>query len=183
MLVFAGENPGMRLFDPSTGEPSTVAFWWRSTWSIAGAGAVVIVWSRAAREPNAVWTNDRRLAGWLNGTLTCRFPEFESIDLAHLGVRDASFRGRIEGSSAEVSWGDGRHHYQLGWGDVLDRRISHIEDFASTGLTLRNVFMPTRTAWLTRDGVRLGGAPDVEAGSRPTSTAFLAVCETWERPG
>jgi hypothetical protein len=175
-VVLTGANPGVLLRD--AGAVTAFASVWQVDWSERGAGRAIVLW-HAGRV--RLLGPDPLLAGWLADTFVRHFGEVDGLPWQP---------GPVERADVELDLDLGRGmvakaaDVTVEVEDVLDRR-----PFATNGLTLggvdyalANVYAPCRTARITVGGAAVPGAPDVDE-AEPSSTAFLAVTESWTRTG
>jgi hypothetical protein len=173
-VVLTGANPGVLLRD--AGAVTAFASVWQVDWSERGAGRAIVLWHG---DRVRLLGPDPALAEWLAHTFVRHFGEVDGLPWEPAPAERAEVdldldlgRGLVA-KAADVT---------VEVADVLDRR-----PFAMSGLTLggvdyalANVYAPCRTARITVGGAMVPGEPEVdEAG--PSSTAFLAVTESWTR--
>jgi hypothetical protein len=175
-VVLTGANPGVLLRDD--GDVTAFASMWQVDWSERGPGRAIVLW-HAGRV--RLLGRDPALAEWLAETFVRHFGEVEGLPWDPVPAERADVQldldlGRgLVAKAADVT---------VEISDVLDRR-----PFAATGLTLgeveyalSNVYAPCRTARITVAGTPVPGSPHVEEATS-SSTAFLAVSESWTRTG
>jgi hypothetical protein len=175
-VVLTGANPGVLLRD--AGAVTAFASVWQVDWSERGAGRAIVLW-HAGRV--RLLGPDLELAEWLADTFVRHFGEVDGLPWEPAPAEctevdlDLDLGRGLVAKAADVT---------VEVADVLDRR-----PFAMSALTLggvdyalANVYAPCRTARITVGGAAVPGTPEVDA-SEPSSTAFLAVCESWTRTG
>ncbi|HEY6745618.1 MAG TPA: hypothetical protein VI357_07855 [Mycobacteriales bacterium] len=173
-VMLTGANPGVLLRDG--GAVTAFASVWQVDWSEHGTGPAIVLWHGGRVR---LLGPDPALAEWLADTFVRHFGEVDGLPW-HAGPAE---RTEVDldldlGRGLVAKAGDVTVEIE----GVLDRR-----PFAMDGLTLggvdyalSNVYAPCRTARITAAGSPVPGAPEVdEAG--PSSTAFLAVVESWTR--
>jgi hypothetical protein len=175
-MVLTGANPGVLL--RSGGTVTAFASVWQVDWSERGAGRAVVLW-HAGRV--RLLGPDPELARWLADTFVRHFgevdglpwepaePERTEVDLdLDLG------RGMVAKAGDVTVELDG----------VLDRRVFAMDGLTLGGVTyaLSNVYAPCRTARVTVAGEAVPGEVAITEDG-PSSTAFLAVNESWVRSG
>lgn len=173
-VMLTGANPGVLLRDG--GAVTAFASVWQVDWSEHGTGPAIVLWHDGRVR---LLGPDPALAEWLADTFVRHFGEVDGLPWQ---------RGPAERAEVELDLDLGRGLVAKA-GDVtveiegvLDRR-----PFAMDGLTLggveyalSNVYAPCRTARITVAGTVVPGAPEVSE-AEPSSTAFLAVAESWTR--
>lgn len=175
-VVLTGANPGVLLRD--AGAVTAFASVWQVDWSERGAGRAVVLW-HAGRV--RLLGPDPELAGWLAETFVRHFGEVDGLPwqpgpVERVDVElDLDLGRGVVAKAADVT---------VEVEDVLDRRPFAMEGLTLGGVdyALANVYAPCRTARITVGGAAVPGAPDVDE-AEPSSTAFLAVTESWTRTG
>ena len=172
-IVLVGANPGVLL--RAGGEVTAFASVWQVDWSERGTGSAVVLW-HAGRV--RLLGPDATLSSWLADTFVRHFGE----------VAGLSWEPTVEEAAVDLDFGLDRGltakaaDVAVEASGVLDRRV-----FTADGLTLggmryalTNVYAPCRDARITVGGTPVPGSPEVdESGDRPSSSAFLAVAESW----
>ncbi len=172
-IVLVGANPGVLL--RAGGEVTAFASVWQVDWSERGAGPAVVLW-HAGRV--RLLGPDSALAEWLADTFVQHFGEVADLPWAPTVEKvpvevDLDLERGLTAKAADVT---------VEISGVLDRRVFAAGDLTLGGVryALSNVYAPCRDARITVDGTPVPGAPEIEAG-RPSSSAFLAVAESWTR--
>jgi len=193
-VLFTGENPGITLYRPDSDAVVAKVSYWRCVYSEFGAGNVMLIWVDPD-EPvldgmphRMLLTDNLPLAYFAWDTFTRYFPEFEGYDLSDVKPRNARFSAESDARwFMRVTANTGDAMFEAAWWDIL-------------GYTLR-----TRNAWIlggrlmdlttvigpcASGAFRINSRPvagEVRADrlkSPPSSSAFLALSETWtERAG
>lgn len=177
-IVLVGANPGVLLRDG--GEVTAFASVWQVDWSARGPGRAVVLWHDGRVR---LLGPDPALAEWLAETFVQHFGE----------VAGLPWSTTVEEAPAEVDL-DLDRGLTAKAGDVtveisgvLDRRVFAAADLTLGGVryALSNVYAPCRDARITVAGHPVSGAPEATDGSgdEPSSSAFLAVAESWTRLG
>lgn len=173
-MVLTGANPGVLL--RSAGTVTAFASVWQVDWSARGAGRAVVLWHDGRVR---LLGPDPDLAEWLTDTFVRHFGEVDGLPWAP---------GPVERTEVELDLDLGRGMVARA-GDVtveldgvLDRRVFAMDGLQLGGVTyaLSNVYAPCRTARVTVAGAVVPGEPEVDPDG-PSSTAFLAVNESWTR--
>lgn len=175
--IVIGANPGLVLYD---GDRLTAyAATWQVDWSPHGAGNVLILWHE---ETVHVYGADPRLARWLEREFVRHFPEADGLvwpePIVHkVPVRvDLDMASGLRARAADV---------EVTMSDVLDRRVFATDEFPLGGgveHSLSLVLGPCGHGTIRTGGRAVDGQPRVGgSAARPTSTAYLAVAEVWQR--
>ena len=174
-IVLVGANPGVLL--RSDGEVTAFASVWQVDWSERGSGPAVVLW-HAGRV--RLLGPDPALAGWLADTFVRHFGEVAGLpwevtaEEAAVEI-DLDLDHGLTAKAADVT---------VEIAGVLDRRVFAADDLTFDGVryALSNVYVPCRDARVTVGGSPVPGSPEVdESAERPSSSAFLAVAESWTR--
>jgi hypothetical protein len=175
-LVFIGANPGALLWDGS--QAKAYASVWQVDWSPEGSGGVVVF----CRDGELRVLCDTPLLGrWVFDTFAAHFeelahferPERPTVERAPVKI-DIDLTAGLSASAGDVS---------VHITGVLDRR-SYTENGLKLGgdsFSVRNVYIPCRSARIEAGGKVVGGAPRVQDRAPVGSSAYLAVAETWIR--
>lgn len=175
-VVLTGANPGVLLRE--AGAVTAFASVWQVDWSERGAGRAIVLWHGGRVR---LLGPDPALAEWLAEVFVRHFGEVDGLPWKPASPErtdvelDLDLGRGLVATAADVT---------VEVRDVLDRR-----PFAMPALTLggveyalSNVYAPCRTAGITVAGSVVPGVPEVDE-SGPSSTAFLAVAESWTRTG
>jgi hypothetical protein len=174
-LVLVGANPGVLLRDDG-GERTAFASVWQVDWSEHGAGPAIVLW-HAGRV--RLLGPDPALAQWLADTFVRHFGEVEGLPWAPAAAERADVTLELDlargltATAADVT---------VELAGVFDRRLFAMDGLEVGGVTygLSNVYAPCRDGRVTVGGTPVPGAPAVAGDS---SSAFLAVAESWTRQG
>lgn len=175
--IVVGANPGLVLYD---GDRLTAyAATWQVDWSPYGAGNVLALWRD---ETVHVYGSNLPLARWLEREFVRHFPEADGLvwpepQLHRVPVWvDLDLASGMRAHAADV-------HVTLG--DVLDRRAFATDAFPLGGgveHSLSLVLGPCGEGALRVGGRAVDGRPRISGtAGRPSSTAYLAVAEVWQR--
>jgi hypothetical protein len=177
-----GENQYMRLHTEANGPMTTRGSHWRVLISPSGPGHVLLLRSDVTNHERRIYADNIALVRWLQQEI---LNTGEFADQA-LPVLEAVFSRT----------GDSRSF----WTEIIDTTTEHLtltwydfgEPFVITvpvgsvpdrPLGWSSVFVPARRAQLTLNGRVAMGQPFPEPrGNRMSSTAGLALSETWLRP-
>lgn len=172
-MVLTGANPGVLM--KHGGVTTAFASVWQVDWSVRGSGRAVVLWHDGRVR---LLGPDPALSEWLADTFVRHFGEVEglpwtaSTERADVGLTLDLGTGMVAKAADVTVELDG----------VLDRRTFAMDGLSIGGVSyaLCNVYAPCRTARITVAGTPVPGAPDVdETAQPPSSTAFLAVNESW----
>ena len=173
-LVLTGANPGVLL--KSAGETTAFASVWQVDWSERGAGRAVVLWHDGRVR---LLGPDPALAQWLADTFVRHFGEVDGLPWEPSAPERTDVELDLDlGRGMVAKAGD----VTVELDGVLDRRVFAMDGLDVGGVTyaLSNVYAPCRSARVTVGGVPVPGAPEVDPAG-PSSTAFLAVAESWTR--
>ena len=175
-IVLVGANPGVLL--RAGGEVTAFASVWQVDWSERGSGPAVVLWHAGRvrllgpEPPLAEWLADTFVRHFGEGTGLPWEPTVEQVPVGLELDLDRGLTAKAGDVTVEIS-------------GVLDRRVFAADDLTLGGVryALSNVYAPCREARITVDGTPVPGAPEVTDGAtdRPSSSAFLAVAESWTR--
>lgn len=173
-IVLTGANPGVLL--KSAGETTAFASVWQVDWSARGAGRAVVLW-HAGRV--RLLGPDPELAGWLAEAFVRHFGEVDGLPWEPAAPEPVEVELDLDlGRGMVATAGD----VTVELDGVLDRRVFAMDGLSVGGVpyALSNVYAPCRTARITVAGTVVPGEPEVDLDG-PSSTAFLAVNESWTR--
>jgi hypothetical protein len=188
-VIFTGENPGLSLHRPGSGELVAAASYWRCTYSAHGEGNALILWlDRAAAGVGdgtlaAIYADNAAMARSINDTLNQHFGDFQNKGFASVQPEAARFfqesdsrrYHRVVAHAAE-------HSIELVWRDVRDYQQMIVSEMAVGGRSfeLATVICPCAEGAITIDGKPVQGEVRLtERDGRPQSSAFLAFGESW----
>ena len=174
-IVLVGSNPGVLL--RAGGEVTAFASVWQVDWSERGTGPAVVLWYAGRVR---LLGPDPVLSGWLADTFVRHFGEVAGLPwepvVEETGVElDLDLGRGLTAKAGDVT---------VEVAGVLDRRVFTADDLTlgSVRYALTNVYAPCRDARVTVGGVAVPGRHELdESADRPSSSAFLAVAESWTR--
>lgn len=188
-VIFTGENPGLSLFRPGTGELVAAASYWRCTYSAHGEGNALIFWLDRAGAGvgegtlTAIYADNAAMARFVTDTLNQHFGDFQDKGFPSVTPEPARFFQESDSRSyhrvvahAEV------HRIELVWRDVRDYQqvIGTDMQLGGRSFELATVICPCAEATITYDGAPVPGEVRLsERDGRPQSSAFLAFAESW----
>jgi hypothetical protein len=177
-----GENQYMRLHTEANGPMTTRCSHWRVLISPNGPGHVVFLRSDVTNNERRIYTDNIALVRWLQQEIL-NTGEFADQTMP---VLDAVFSRSGDSRSFWTETIDtATERLTLTWYDfgepfVISVPIGSVPD---RPLGWSSVFVPARRAQLTLNGRVAIGQPFPEPrGDRMSSTAGLALSETWLRP-
>jgi hypothetical protein len=177
-----GENQYMRLHDEENGPMTTRASHWRILLSPVGPGHVLFLRSDVTADTIRIYADNIALARWLQQEILSA-GEFSDQTLPVIGAvfsRSGDTRAFwtevVETAEEDIAltW------YDFGEAFVIGVPVGSIPE---RPLGWTSVFVPARRVQLTLNGRVASGRPFPELrGDRMSSTAGLALSETWLRP-
>jgi hypothetical protein len=181
-VCLTGENQYMRLHTEASGPMTTRCSHWRVLLSPAGAGHTLFLRSDVTDNAIRIYADNIALVRWLQqGILTSG--EFADQTLP---VVQATF---ARSGDMRTFWTEhidtDAEHLVLTWYDFGEPFIISVPvgSVPERPLGWSSVFVPARRAQLTLNGRVAKGRPFPEPrGDRMSSTAGLALSETWVRP-
>jgi hypothetical protein len=177
-----GENQYMRLHTEANGPMNTRASHWRVILSPGGPGHVLFLRSDVTNNTRRIYTDNIALVRWLQQEIVTS-GEFADQDLP---IIDATFSRSGDSRSFWTEAVDSdADHVSLTWYDFGEPFVITVPvgSMADRPLGWSSVFVPARRAQLTLNGMVAAGRPFPEPrGERMSSTAGLALSETWLRP-
>ncbi|MFQ6029772.1 MAG: hypothetical protein ACE5Q6_20020 [Dehalococcoidia bacterium] len=178
-----GENNYMRLHSEENGPETTRASHWRVLVSPGGPGHVLFLKSEITDDQVRIYSDNIAMTRWLQdeilGAGDFKDPDLPVISAAFSRTGDASrfWTELIESDQEKVS---------MTWYDFGEPFVTGVAAGSNPERPLgwSSVFVPARRAQLTlHDRVATGKAfPEERADGSHSSTAGLALSETWVRP-
>ena len=179
---FTGENQYMRLHEAAEGPMTTRCGHWRALFSPAGPGHVLFLRSDVTDHHVRIYTDNPDLARWLQQEIVTT-GEFADQSVPITASRFARM-GDTTSFWTETVETDGEH--------LMLSSYAFTEPFVITvpvgsdpnrPLGWSSVFVPAQRAQLSVNGRVAVGRPFPEPrGNHMSSTAGLALSETWLRP-
>jgi hypothetical protein len=177
-----GENQYMRLHTVENGPMTTRASHWRILFSPAGPGHVLFLRSEVTDDQIRIYADNIALARWLQQEILTS-GEFSDQTIA---VIDAAF---TRSGDTRAFWTETvetlEEDISLTWFDFTEPFVISVPvgSVPERPLGWSSVFVPARRVQLTLNGRVASGHPFPEPrGDRMSSTAGLALSETWLRP-
>ena len=179
-----GENSFIRLSRQDGALQTTRTSHWRVLLSPGGQGHVLFMKSDVANDEVRVYSDNIALARWLQEEIeSFLFPEFADQTLP---VVDAVFSRSGDGRSFWTeSVESDEDSIALTWFDFLEPYMLVVPagSVSTRPHGVYSCFIPARKAQLTVNGMVAQGEVSQEmCGDKPSSSACLALSETWVRP-
>ncbi len=182
-VLMTGENSFIRLSHDGGRSLSDRLSHWRVLWCPAGAGHALFVQSELTDGRVVLYSDNAAVARWLQATIeTLLFPAFADPALP---VVPAVFEraGDPHATATElVEAADGE--WRLTWSDFVEPFVLTMPPgFNDRPLGVFSTFFPARSAQVAFGDRVATGRPWPELrGDRPSSSACLALSETWVAP-
>lgn len=177
-----GENQYMRLHTEAHGPMTTRCSHWRILLSPSGSGHVLFLRSDVTDDERRIYTDNIALARWLQQEILAA-GEFSDQTIP---VINAVFS---RSGDSRLFWTEtietAAEHLALTWYDFGEPFVISVPagSVPDRPLGWSSVFVPARRAQLTLNDRVATGRPFPEPrGDRMSSTAGLALSETWVRP-
>ena len=178
-ILLTGENNYMRLHDVEDGPMTTRASHWRVLLSPGGPGHVLFLRSDVTGDEKRIYSDNIAMTRWLQEEIS-NTGEFADLTIP---VIDAVFS---RSGDTTYFWTE---HIDTDEEGITMTWFDFGESFGigvppgERPLGWTSVFVPARQAQLTLNGVVASGRPFPEPrDQRLSSTAGLALSETWVRP-
>ena len=177
-----GENQYMRLHETDGGPMTTRCGHWRVLFFPAGPGHVLFLRSDVTDEQVRIYADNPELVRWLqqeivtSGEFSGQTIEITAARFARMGDTQSFWTETVETAS---------EHIMLTWRDFTEPFVILVPVGSDPNRPLgwSSVFVPAQSAQLTLNGRVAVGRPFPEPrGDRLSSTAGLALSETWLRP-
>jgi hypothetical protein len=181
-VCLTGENQYMRLHTEENGPLTTRASHWRVLFSPAGPGHALFLRSDVTDNGIRIYADNIALARWLQQEIltTGEFADQSlpvvQADFSRIGDTRSFWTELVDAVEERLSltW------YDFGETFVISVPVGSV---AERPLGWSSVFVPARRVQLTLNGRAALGRPFPEQrGERLSSTAGLALSETWLRP-
>jgi hypothetical protein len=181
-IRLTGENQYMRLHTTAGGPMTTRCSHWRILLSPAGPGHVLFLRSDVTNDERCIYADNIALARWLQEEIlhTGEFAD-QTLPVIHAvfsrsGNIRSTWTERLDTATERLAltWYDFGEPFGISVpaGSMPERPLGW-----------SSVFVPARRAQITLNGeVATGQAFPEQRGDRMSSTAGLALSETWVRP-
>ncbi|MCH8279667.1 MAG: hypothetical protein J4O03_07645 [Chloroflexi bacterium] len=177
-----GENNYMRLHEEENGPMTTRASHWRVLFSPGGPGHVLFLRSDLTGDEPRIYSDNIALVRWMQGEITT------SGEFADQGIPVINAVFTRSGDTA-FFWTENidtdEEAISMTWFDFGEPFVIGVPVGSNPDRPLgwNSVFIPARKAQLMMNGtVAVGRAFPEQRGDRTSSTAGLALSETWVRP-
>ncbi len=179
---FTGENQYMRLHEEADGPMTTRVGHWRTLFSPVGPGHVLFLRSDVTDNRVRISADNPDLARWLQqeivntGEFSDQSLPITAARFSRLGDTTSFWTETVETDS---------EHLMLSWYEFTEPFVITVPvgSDANRHLGWSGVFFPAQRAQLTLNGRVAVGRPFPEPrGNHMSSTAGLALSETWLRP-
>jgi len=192
-VEWSGENPGMYLKDSPDGPFVTLISFFRVVLSPHGRGHAAFLFldphgsGKTPGKPNLCVTDNEPLAGYLARKFVALFAPFRGVaaldncrfetgtDFVASGDAQTTYTERFRGPSGDVS---------LTWAPLTDTFLVEFpKERSATGEhEMFSVFVTASDVQVSIHGRGVAGRPvPRDMAGKTTSTAFLAMSETWVR--
>jgi hypothetical protein len=192
-VEWSGENPGMYLKEAAEGPFVTLISFFRVVLSPHGRGHAAFLFldphgsGKTRGKPNLCVTDNEPLAGYLKDHFLSKFGPFRDVP--------ALDNCRFESGTQFVASGDARTTYteqfrgpsgevSLTWAPLTDTFLVELpKERSATGQhEMFSVFVTASDVRVSVHGEGVAGRPiPRDMAGKTTSTAFLALSETWVR--
>jgi hypothetical protein len=181
-IQLTGENQYMRLHTEAQGPMTTRASHWRILLSPSGPGHVLFLRSDVTENERRIYTDNIAMTRWLQEKILAA-GEFsdQTIPVTHAVFSRSGNSQSFWTETVDTL----TEHLALTWYDFGEAFIIGVTpgSVPERPLGWSSVFVPARRAQLTLNGRVATGRPFPEQrGERMSSTAGLALSETWVRP-
>ena len=183
-IRLTGENSFIRLHAEEGGPQLTRVSHWRILYSPAGEGHVLFIQSDITGDDVRIFSDNPAMTRWLQGEIeSLLYPAFadESLPIvpatfSRSGDSRSWWTESVDANGAriELNWSDFAQPFMLtlAAGSVPNRPHG-----------VYSCFIPARAARITLNGRPAAGGPfPQQRGDKVSSTACLALSETWTRP-
>lgn len=181
-VMITGENPMIVLYRPGTDEVIAIASVWTCTWSPAGVGHALVLWTDddatglGDGAPVGIYTDNPALGQYVWTHFYRDYDLIHGRGVDDIPPRTAQFTERADSSGGRrIVCTAGTTTIQLEWRDVLD--VVHVTTWP-TGFEVSVVAAPCASGTITVDGRPATGEVHHPEGWFKSS-AFLAFAETW----
>lgn len=190
-VVFSGENPGLTLMKPGTGEQVAAASYWRCVYSEHGEGNALLIWADPTGSglgelaPHAIYTDNRGVAKLVTERFTQHFGGFKDLNFPAIEPTFARFFQESDSRwYHRVVCNPGDQVIELTWWDVLAYNVVESDNYelGDTKWRLTTVICPCSSASISVNNEPVQGEVRVNEGETTSSSAFLAFSETWSLP-
>ena len=182
-VLMTGENSFIRLSADGGKTHTSRVSHWRVLWCPAGAGHALFLESPLIQNRVQIYSDNMAVARWLQRTIeTLLYPAFADVALP---VYSADFARAGDPHSAAVETVDSAlDSIVLTWHDCLEPFVlTMAPGMGNRPLGVFSTFFPAQSAQIEMNGQFAPHATWLEKrGDRQSSSACLALSETWVKP-
>ncbi len=182
-VVMTGENSFIRLSPDGGKTHTTRVSHWRVLWCPAGAGHAMFMQSPLIQNRVQIYSDNMAVARWLQREIeTLLYPAFADISLP---VIDAQFSRTGSPHSSSVETVDSAvDSIVLTWHDCIEPFVlTMAPGMGNRPIGVYSTFFPAKSAQIEMNGQFAPHATWLEMrGDRQSSSACLALSETWVKP-
>ena len=182
-VLMTGENSFIRLSPDGGKTHTTRVSHWRVLWCPAGAGHAMFMQSPLIQNRVQIYSDNMAVARWLQREIeTLLYPAFADISLP---VIDAQFSRTGSPHSSSVETVDSAvDSIVLTWHDCIEPFVLTLAPgMGNRPIGVYSTFFPAKSAQIEMNGQFAPHATWLEMrGDRQSSSACLALSETWVKP-
>ncbi len=182
-VLMTGENSFIRLSPDGGKTHTTRVSHWRVLWCPAGAGHAMFMQSPLIQNRVQIYSDNMAVARWLQREIeTLLYPAFADISLP---VIDAQFSRTGSPHSSSVETVDSAvDSIVLTWHDCIEPFVlTMAPGMGNRPIGVYSTFFPAKSAQIEMNGQFAPHATWLEMrGDRQSSSACLALSETWVKP-
>ena len=182
-VLMTGENSFIRLSPDGGKTHTTRVSHWRVLWCPAGAGHAMFMQSPLIQNRVQIYSDNMAVARWLQREIeTLLYPAFADISLP---VIDAQFSRTGSPHSSSVETVDSAvDSIVLTWHDCIEPFVlTMAPGMGNRPIGVYSTFFPAKSGQIEMNGQFAPHATWLEMrGDRQSSSACLALSETWVKP-
>lgn len=182
-VLMTGENSFIRLSADGGKTHTSRVSHWRVLWCPAGAGHAMFLQSPLIENRVQIYSDNLAVARWLQRTIeTLLYPPFADVALP---VHTAQFARAGDPHSAAVETVDSAlDSIVLTWHDCIEPFVlTMAPGMGNRPIGVFSTFFPAKSAQIEMNGQFAPHATWLEMrGDRQSSSACLALSETWVKP-
>ena len=182
-VLMTGENSFIRLSPDGGKTHTTRVSHWRVLWCPAGAGHAMFMQSPLIQNRVQIYSDNMAVARWLQREIeTVLYPAFADISVPGI---DAQFSRTGSPHSSSVETVDSAvDSIVLTWHDCIEPFVlTMAPGMGNRPIGVYSTFFPAKSAQIEMNGQFAPHATWLEMrGDRQSSSACLALSETWVKP-
>jgi hypothetical protein len=194
-VTFCGENPQIMLMQPDKQTYTAAASYWRSVYSPAGEGNVLLLYldtTNAAHHQHpslTIYADNLPLAQFVTQTFNRHFDEYKHLGFDAVTPQPARlFQDSDSRRYHRIICHTDNHQIEMLWLDIRKRQLFVITDLNDGGFGINgnehydvytNIMLCGEAAIKLDGQLVTGQIVAEERDGRFTSSAFLAFSETW----